>query len=178
MKPDPEDIPDVENFERFAVKRMADLAPNFDAPALSLVFNVVRLANRIVGDIESQVHSQAGWSWAGFRIMFVTFVFGELEPREISRLADVSRASVSSVLNTLERDNMVVRLRESHDRRLVTVRLTEQGEKDLLETFAAHNQREQDWSAALKTTEVEQLTSLVRKMLADGPVERGIGNTD
>lgn len=173
MKLDPADIPDVENFEHLAVKRMTDLTPDLDARALSLVFNVVRLANRIVADIESQVHSEAGWSWAGFRIMFVTFVFGELEPREISRLSDVSRASVSSVLNTLERDGLVVRLRESHDRRLVTVRLTERGERDLLSTFVAHNQREKDWSAALSPDEADQLTSLVRTMLSDGPIESG-----
>lgn len=172
MRPDPDDIPDIEDFEKFAVKRMADLTPDLDARALSLIFNVVRLANRIVADIESQVHSEAGWSWAGFRIMFVTFVFGELEPREISRLSDVSRASVSSVLNTLERDGLVVRLRESHDRRLVTVRLTERGERDLLRTFVSHNQREQQWIAALSTNEADQLTALVRTMLADGPADQ------
>ncbi len=171
MKPDPDEILETEEFERLATKRMAEVTDDLDAGALSLVYNMVKLSNRVVADIESQVHTAAGWSWAGFRIMFVTYVFGELEPREISRLSDVSRASVSSVLNTLERDGLVVRLRESHDRRLVTVRLTERGERDLLSTFVAHHQREKQWSAALSVDERQQLTKLIRKMLLNTPTE-------
>ncbi len=158
-----------EEFEKLAIERVSELTPNVHAEAMSLVYNVVRLANRMVADIESQVHSAAGWSWAGFRIMFVTLVFGELEPRQISILSDVSRASVSSVLNTLERDGLVVRLRESEDRRLVTVRLTEQGEQSVMKAFVAHNQRERDWTLALTQKECTQLTTLIRKMLQSGP---------
>ena len=162
---------DPAEFEAVAAARMAERLPGVHAPAMSLVYNVVRLANRIVADIESQVHSEAGWSWAGFRIMFVVLIYGELEPRQISVLADVSRASVSSVLNTLERDGLVVRLRESHDRRLVTVKLTDRGTEMLTEAFVAHNQREYEWSSSLTPDECEQLTGLVRKMLRTGPVE-------
>ncbi len=171
MKPEPDSFIEADDFERLATKRMAEVTPDLDAGALSLVYNMVKLANSVVADIESQVHTAAGWSWAGFRIMFVTYVFGELEPREISRLSNVSRASVSSVLNTLERDGLVVRLRESHDRRLVTVRLTERGESDLLKTFIAHHRREKEWGAALSADERDQLTALLRKMLLNSPTE-------
>ena len=57
---------------------------------------------------------------AGFRLMFCIWVADELEPRELAHLAGLTRASVSSALNTLERDGLIERSRESEDRRLVT----------------------------------------------------------
>lgn len=158
-----------EDFEALVVERLSWLTPDLDAGAYAMAFNVIRLANRMVADLESEVHSEAGWSWAGFRILFAVLVHGELEPREISRLSDVTRASVSSVLNTLERDGLVVRLRESEDRRLVTVRLTELGSRKIVEAYAAHNARETKWSSVLTDDERQQLTSLVRKVLDGGP---------
>lgn len=169
MTPDADIPPSFEEFEAIAIDRVSGLTPDLDAGAFSLAFNVIRLANRMVADLETEVHSEAGWSWAGFRILFAVLVHGELEPREISRLSDVTRASVSSVLNTLERDGLVVRLRESEDRRLVTVRLTELGSRKIVEAFAAHNARESKWSSVLTESERQQLTSLVRKVLDGGP---------
>lgn len=164
----PDEVDEID-FETVAAKRMAELVPVVDAPAMALIYNVVRLANRIVTDIESQVHNAAGWSWAGFRIMYVVLIFGELEPRQISVFADVSRASVSSALNTLERDGLVVRLRESEDRRLVTVKLTDRGTEMVTNAFVAHNEREREWASSLSAQESGQLTNLVRRMLSEGP---------
>ncbi len=160
------------DFESDVIERMSEVSGPVDEASFSLVFSVVRLANRLVADLESQVHSEAGWSWAGFRIMLATMVYGELEPREISRLADVSRASVSSVLNTLERDGLVVRLRESEDRRLVTVRLTELGKQKISKAFSAHNERERQWVSCLSPAERDQFTRLARLVLECSPADR------
>ncbi|MEZ5227398.1 MAG: MarR family transcriptional regulator [Acidimicrobiales bacterium] len=46
-------------------------------------------------------------SIAGFRILFTVWTLGELQPRQLARLAGVSRAAISGALKTLERDGLV-----------------------------------------------------------------------
>ena len=119
---------------------------------MTVVFNVIRLANRIVWDLESTVHRPRGWSWAGFRLLFTLWIAGPLEPRTLARLSAVTRASISSVLNTLERDGLVDRRREStgpadRDRRCSPT----DGRTPVAEAFREHNAREQAWLAGLRS---------------------------
>ncbi|MCP3991453.1 MAG: MarR family transcriptional regulator, partial [Actinomycetia bacterium] len=92
---------DARGFERAAVKAVAQAAPATDLDALLASFELVRASTRLVQRLEAEVHRVAGWSMAGFRVMFCVWVAGPLEPREIARLSGLSRAAVSSVLNTL-----------------------------------------------------------------------------
>ena len=118
---------DAGEFEAAAVETVAEAVPGADLDALRASFDLIRAATRLTQRLEAEVLRDAGWSMAGFRAMFCVWIGGELEPRDIARLSGLSRAAVSSVLNTLERDGLVERFRESDDRRLVTVRLTPDG---------------------------------------------------
>ena len=158
--------PAAVRFEEQAVARLADVAPAVDQDVMTAMFNLVRASTRVVQDLELTVHRPAGWSWAGFRIMFTILVAGPLEERELARLAGVSRASISAVLNTLERDGLVARARRSGDRRLVTVDLTAFGRDRLLDVYARHHAAERGWLAGLSREEVRQLSGLLRKLLA------------
>lgn len=152
-------------FEDAAAERVTGLAVDTSIDSFAATFNLVRTANRIISDLEAQVHRTAGWSWAGFRVMFTIWVAGPLEPREISRLAGISRAAVSSVLNTLERDGLVERVRDRPDRRLVTTRLTATGRARLARAYAVQNRREQEWLAPLDPGELATFTSMLRRLL-------------
>jgi DNA-binding MarR family transcriptional regulator len=90
---------------------------------------------------------------------------GPLEPRAIASLVSASRASISSALNTLERDGFVVRSRSSNDRRLVTVDLTTRGREQILEAFRAVNSRERKWLAAFSVDEQKLLARLLGSLL-------------
>jgi len=76
-----EPLPDAGGFTRLARERTAELAPGTDHEAMDVVLSVLRLSNRLVGDLEAHVHRPMGWSWAGFRILFTLWVAGPLEPR-------------------------------------------------------------------------------------------------
>lgn len=136
---------------------MSGASPSADLDALRASFDLIRAANRLVQRLEAEVHTPAGWSMAGFRVMFCVWVGGDLEPRDIARLSGLSRAAVSSVLNTLERDGLVERTRESHDRRLVTVRLTADGARRLVVAYAQQNVIERDFFAGLSAGEQRRL---------------------
>lgn len=148
---------DAGEFERVAVETVSASVPDADLDALRASFDLVRASTRLVQRLEAEVHREAGWSMAGFRVMFCVWVGGELEPRDIARLSGLSRAAVSSVLNTLERDGLVERFRESEDRRLVTVRLTADGAERLVTAYRRQNEVEQDFFASLSTGDRRRL---------------------
>lgn len=148
---------DAGEFERVAVDAVSTAVPDADLDALRASFDLIRASTRLVQRLEAEVHRDAGWSMAGFRVMFCVWVGGELEPRDIARLSGLSRAAVSSVLNTLERDGLVERFRESEDRRLVTVRLTRDGAERLVAAYRRQNEVEQEFFGALPTGDLRRL---------------------
>jgi len=156
---------DAREFERAAVDAVAAAVPDADLTALRASFDLIRASTRLVQRLEAEVHREAGWSMAGFRVMFCVWVADELEPRDIARLSGLSRAAVSSVLNTLERDGLVARSRESSDRRLVTVRLTDDGERRLVDAYARQNRSEQEFFAALTDADQRRLADELAELL-------------
>ncbi len=160
---------DAQRFEDAAVEAVTQAAPHADLDALRISFDLVRSSTLLVQRLESEVHREAGWSMAGFRVMFCVWVAGELEPRDIARLSGLSRAAVSSALNTLERDGLIERTRESSDRRLVTVRLTDDGTSRLTAAYEQQNIVERDFLAALSTNEQRRLASDLARLLERRP---------
>ena len=152
------------SFEELARSSAKTLDPQVDLDVLSAALNIVRVSNLLVNDLESRVHRPSGWTWAGFRVMFVVFVTRTAEPRDVARLAGVSRASVSGVLNTLERDGLIVRERSSADGRIVTVHLTERGRLATVDAFKQNHHVEGEWLARLTRPELRTLVDLLHRL--------------
>jgi DNA-binding MarR family transcriptional regulator len=157
---------DVEEFERLLRAWGVRSDASVDVEAISLVLLLSRLSSQVLNELDTRVHRPRGWSWSGFRIMLAVLVMGPLEPRQVAPLAGVSRASISAVLNTLERDGLVERRRDSADRRVVTIVLTERGQDQVLTTYAEQHLVEREWARTLSRDEIQQFTGLLRKMLA------------
>ena len=153
-------------FERRALARLAEEADTEVDPAVfAATFDLFRVANRLMYDFETNVHRPLGMSWAGFRVLFCTWIEREVEPRELAKLCAVSRGTVSSVLNTLERDALVSRRRQSADRRVVTVVITEKGRRRVKEAFERQHAREHQWLSDLDRQSVSDLVALLRHLL-------------
>jgi len=155
----------VNDFEAVATARVQELADDLDLDTFAAAFNLFRVSTQFLQDLESVVHRPLGLSIAGFRVMFTVWVYDHLEPREIARLSGVTRAAVSGVLNTLDREGLVERTREQADRRLVTVRLTEDGVELLREAYSKQNRREQQLFAELTNDELRQFSATMSKLL-------------
>lgn len=136
-----------------------------DVDTMVAVMQIVRAANRISQDVDAKVHRPLGFSIAGFRVMSAIYMDGPAEPARLARLAGVSKASISSVLNTLEKDGFVVRERRSADRRIVTVSLTEAGAAACRMATDRQLALERAWLAPLSEEEVQTLLRLLRKIL-------------
>jgi DNA-binding MarR family transcriptional regulator len=156
---------DPDEILELAKARVGEVVPDADLSAFSVAFSIVRAAERLTLELET-VHKPMGWTWPGFRVLFWLWLLGPLEPRRIADVASSSRASVSSALNTLERNGFVVRSRGSVDGRTVTVELTDKGTERLAEAYGAANQREQELLAGFSAEERRVLAELLGRLLA------------
>ncbi len=157
---------DSNRFGELAAARVGAEVSGIDLDLFRLSFALSRTATRFVRRVESTVHRPAGLTWAGFRVLFTVWACGSMESHRIANLSGLSRASVSSAVNTLERDGMVGRSRESADRRLVTVSLTGRGHDLVRDAYESQHGQEQVLFAGLEEEEVVTLTSMLERVLA------------
>jgi DNA-binding MarR family transcriptional regulator len=155
---------------RLAQERLAAVVQDADLSAFAVFFSLIRAAERATYEFEG-VQRPMGWTWPGFRVLFWVWLLGPLEPRAIAALASSSRASISSALNTLERNGFVSRSRGSSDRRLVTVELTERGAELIVEAFEATNRRERELASVLGSDERRKLVELLGRLFETPSVE-------
>lgn len=160
---------DTDDFEQRSAERVVELGTSeqpIDLDTFAAMFDLFRVSARVVADLEAEVHRPLGLSTAGFRVLFTVWVHEALEVREIARLSGVSRAAVSGVVTTLEKEGLAERRRHADDGRLVSVAATPAGVDRLGEAYRAQNVREGQLFSGLAADELEQFTLLLRKLLA------------
>jgi DNA-binding MarR family transcriptional regulator len=160
-----------DDFETLSRNAVMEIAPNSDLDSMAVVFNLLRVANRMQQDFETNVHRPAGLSFAAFRVMFTIYAAGQINPLLLAKLSNVSPASISSILNTLERSGMVVRKKgTATDGRMVVVELTDEGARVLSQLWERNHRHEVAWAHALTARERATITRLLRKLVAYHPV--------
>jgi DNA-binding MarR family transcriptional regulator/predicted MFS family arabinose efflux permease len=145
----------------------ADRAPAGaeDVEALRLAFvELLRAERRLRG--RDQKRTDGGLSMAQYRALVRLLDEPELPAGRLAEAADVQPGSMTQMLDGLERDGMVERLRSDADRRVVTVRLTEEGRRAAL---AKRRHVARLWQAALgdlDPAEVRAGTDVLRRIAA------------
>lgn len=155
---------DYLSFVDYAVAKTTGELPGVDPVAMRLGLTLHRLTSALVYDWESTVHRPRGWSWGGFRVLFVLWLAGAMEAKRVASLSGMSRAAVSALVNTLERDGLVSREPAEHDRRAVLIALTDAGHDAIAGAYQEHNDRERIWANALSPAERTTLIGLLEKL--------------
>ncbi|MFC7731429.1 MarR family winged helix-turn-helix transcriptional regulator [Actinomadura keratinilytica] len=160
------DALDFWSFVELAERRLAEEFGFRHRTATRLLLTLNRASAIVTYDLEAAVHRPRGLSWAGFRLLFVTWLAGPLEPGRAAAVAGMTRAAVSNLAKSLEADGLLVRSPGERDGRTVVLSLTERGQEAMLEVFAAQNARERQWADALTDTEQDILIMLLNKLIA------------
>lgn len=155
----------MDRFEEDARERL-DGWTGLDLDVFAASFVLFRLSTLYLSHLESRVHRPQGLSTAGFRVLFTVWVYDELEPRHIARLSGVSTAAVSGVLTTLESKGLVRKRRDAPDRRLVRVRLTQNGEALLVDTYRTQHLDERRIFGDVDPVDLQTLTVTLRNLLS------------
>jgi DNA-binding MarR family transcriptional regulator len=87
-------------------------------------------------------------------------------PAELADLAQISRASVTGLLDSLEKDGFVRREHDTQDRRMVSVYLTEQGHTFLDTFLPPHFKMMSGLMNVLDSEEQAQLLLLLEKLIS------------
>ena len=136
----------------------------FDEDAALVAMMLTRTAVAHL-QVSERLHRTRDWSWSGFRIMWMIWLFQEIEARDLARLAGVSRQATSSVLTTLENKGLVHRERTSPtDRRLVTVSLTPEGLAEVERAFVDQNALDSQWFSVLDADDQRQFVRLLARV--------------
>ncbi len=165
MSEDSEDrAPSVARFDELVRDRVHADAPETDLLLLQASMGLVRVASRLTADYESAVHRHLGLSWAGYRLLFCLWVAGPQRSSVLAHMMWATPSTLSSITNTLEKQDLVVRERHADDRRAVTVQLTAAGARLAAEAFEAQHRRETAWLQTLSRRELEQLVRILAKL--------------
>jgi MarR family transcriptional regulator, organic hydroperoxide resistance regulator len=136
-----------------------------DLTSMAAVANVFRVASAARNHLERTVLAPDGLSFTAFTVMWVLWVWGEMEFRDLAVDTGVAKGTLTGVLATLEGRALVARRRDGRDRRLMLVSCTPPGEKLMAELFPRFNDGEGRLVAGLAAAEARRLAQLLRKVL-------------
>lgn len=156
----PVHLDDLTQAERDIVTHLRNHGLAIDFDALALVSNVHRAAAVLRRHLEQHVLDPERLSWTAFTVLWVLWIWGEMETRYLAAEANVAKGTLSGVLDTLEQRGLVARRRRTSDRRLVTAQLTDEGRSLITELFPRFNAEEQRVARLL--------TGRQRRIMTDG----------
>ncbi len=151
--------------ERDIQERLADKAVDF--PSMHAVSNIYRAASAVRRQAERDLLTPAGLSWGGFTILWVLWIWGEMETARLAAECDLAKGTLTGMLNTLEKQNLVIRNRMASDRRRVMVTLTEHGEETIGELYPRFNSYEGSVTAGLSDQQKADLSDLLRVVITN-----------
>jgi DNA-binding MarR family transcriptional regulator len=133
--------------------------------SMTAVANVFRVASAARGHLERSVLAEAGLSFTAFTVLWVLWIWGESEFRDVAADSGVAKGTLTGVVTTLERRGLVTRRRSADDRRLLLVSCTPAGEELMVGLFPHFNDGERRLVSGLSSAETRQLGRLLRKVL-------------
>jgi len=162
-------LDDLIEAERDIVDRLAASDIEVDFAALSVVSNIYRAASAVRRHMEQTVLTPAQLSWTAFVTLWVLWIWDEMEARHLAAEANVTKGTLTGVLDTLERRGLVVRRRHEDDRRLVSVSLTDKGTKLIAEVYPAFNTQERRIAALLPSQDRDTIAHGLREIVRGVP---------
>ncbi len=151
-----------------ADRSLEDEFPQVDSLASDCVINLWRTYALIAEDM-GRVLRPYGLTLTGFRVVMMLRVRGgTLAPAAIADRLGSARATVTGVLDSLEKRGLVRRLPDPGDRRRLQVEITDEARDLLEELLPSYFTVERDSVAALDAGEQHQLVELL------GTLQRGV----
>ena len=159
----PEDTGDLLPAERKVVEELGHLPLDFRA--MAAVSNLFRASAAIRRHMEAKVLADDRLSWTSFVAMWVLWVWGEMESRDLASAVGISRPTSTGVVTTLEGRGYVTRRKDPKDGRMVIVELTSEGRSTIETLFPRFNAEESAVAAHLSRDQQDALAAMLRSLL-------------
>jgi len=155
--------------ERDVQARLGDRPLDFES--LDAISNIYRAAGSVRRRAENELLSSHGLSFGGFTILWVLWVWEEMETARLAEECGVAKGTLTGMLTTLEKQGLISRNRVESDKRRVLVDLTAAGQETIAELFPKFNQFEGRMSAGLSPDEKRELARLLRVVITNATVD-------
>lgn len=149
----------------------ARLFPDLDPSASEVYLQLLRTGDEVF-EVESRYLNTLGISQGRFTVLMQLTepraACGQepvaLSPADIAERAGVTRATITGLIDTLERDGFVLRKPAEHDRRMMTVSLTPAGKAFMASLLPGYFQRVATIMRGLSEDERRTLVKLLLKI--------------
>lgn len=131
--------------------------------ALNLYIKLLRASNTLL-DRVAPVLSEGGLTVSQFGVLEALFHLGPLCQKELGAKLLLSGGNITMVVNNLEKQGLVVRLKTGKDRRFVSVHLTWRGTELVKRVFPKHLALLVEAVSILSAPEQEVLGKLCRTL--------------
>ena len=141
--------------------------PDLDAGSVHATITLMHVAQEVFDGFTAQFERH-NISQGRFLVLMILDRHFErpLAPSEIAEMVGVARATITGLLDGLEKDDMVARHPHPEDRRALTIQMTAKGRKFLDEMLPGHYRRIAGLMANLEPEERHLLVKLLAKVAA------------
>ena len=154
--------------------------PNSSARATECAMNLVLTAELIVKHISDLLRPFDLSPATGLVLSILANSESPLPPNKIAEGLIISRATVTGLVDSLERRGYVQRTPHGSDRRMLLIELTDAGRKVAKDFRPIVHQHQKVWLAALSEKEQRQLTDFLHRVqatLMESAVSPAVGPT-
>ncbi|WP_223692320.1 MarR family winged helix-turn-helix transcriptional regulator [Leifsonia poae] len=154
-------------FVDYAMTSPRNSERGIDTEAARLFITLRRSTELMFYDLRAPVRD-AGLSEAGFSLLYILDVTGEITMKKLVELSGMSKASVSAVVRTLAADGLVERTKSVADGRSITLCLSEIGAETVARIYPRYNEREQSWAELLSEDDRAHLVRILASLMDGG----------
>lgn len=153
----------LEETERAVTERLRGLS--VDMSAMAAVSNIYRAAGSVRNYFERTVLQPHELTWTAWVVLWVVWIWGEIETRHVATEAGISKGTLTGVAGTLERRGLITRRMHPADARRVLLAMSAQGAKLMETLFPEFNRAEQFVTGGLTEAERLALASSLRAIV-------------
>jgi len=149
--------------ESAVAERLSGL--QIDVNAMAAVSNIYRAAGTVRNHFERTVLAPHDLTWTGWVVMWVVWIWGDIETRHVAAEAGISKGTLTGVATTLESRGLLKRTTHPDDARRMLLSLTKSGQKLMDKLFPLFNEAEVFVVAELSPEEEVVLARALRKIV-------------
>ncbi len=153
----------LEATEQAVAERLAGLP--IDMNAMAAVSNIYRAANEVRNYLERTVLAPHDLTWTGWVVLWVVWIWGEIESRHVAAEAGISKGTLTGVAGTLMSRGLIERRVHPDDARRVLLSLSPAGAELMQSLFPQFNQQESRVTSQLAEPDVLHLARLLRVVI-------------
>ncbi len=145
---------------------------------MAAVTTVHRAATAVRQHLENSVLREADLTWTGFVVLWVVWIWGDMETRYVAEEAGISKGTLTGVVKTLQSRGLLERRPHPTDGRLALLSLTGSGEELMAELYPRFNAEEAFVVAPLDDAEAQALADLLGRVVAHLDAQGGQRRSD